>query len=176
MEDVAEEFRDRGVICLEQPLEKGKESFLKKFKGEYPIMLDESLCSMEDAKRAIEEGYGDIFNIRISKNGGIINSLRIYKLAEENGIDCQIGCMVGESGILSAAGAQLAHMVPRLTFLEGSYGTHLLSEDVTEQKMTFGVGASLNSVRRRLNPLGLGVDINSTRLNKYLKNISSIDF
>ncbi len=71
---------------------------------EVPIMLDESLCSLEDGQRAIERGTCDLFNIRLSKCGGLIPSLKIAALAHKAGLGYQLGCQVGETGILSAAG------------------------------------------------------------------------
>lgn len=167
LDEVVEQADKRRVYCLEQPLPKGMENCLKKYKSNYPIMLDESLCSIEDAKKAIREGYGDLFNLRLSKNGGLINTLKIQKFARENGIKCQLGCMVGESGILSAAGRHFATISSDLLFFEGSYGTHLLDEDITVQDMTFGFGAMV----KPLDGFGLGVEVDDKKLKKYSKKI-----
>ena len=71
-----------------------------------PIMLDESLCGLPDARRAVELRAADVFNIRLSKCGGIIAALRMMEVARAAGLDIQLGCHPGESGILSAAGRQ----------------------------------------------------------------------
>src|SRR2546422_6232089 len=42
-----------------------------------PIMLDESLCSMIDAEHAEENDTCDLFNLRLSKCGGVIPTLRV---------------------------------------------------------------------------------------------------
>ena len=44
-----------------------------------PIMLDESLTSEHDARRAIDSGTCDLFNIRLSKCGGFLSSLRLRR-------------------------------------------------------------------------------------------------
>ncbi len=171
LDKLINELDNRRIYFLEQPLRKGKEKSLKKFKEQYVIVLDESLCSLNDAQRAVDEKYGDMFNIRISKNGGIINSLKIREIARNNRISYQLGCMVGETGILSAAGRHFAQMSPETMFYEGSYGTHLLVEDITREKMTFGIGAEVNPKRHPLGNFGLGINVDEERLSKYSKKI-----
>ena len=51
-----------------------------------PVMLDESLCGYPDAIQAIERRTADLFNVRLSKCGGIIPSLRIIALAHRSGL------------------------------------------------------------------------------------------
>ena len=46
-----------------------------------PIMLDESLCGMVDAERAVANGTCDLFNLRLSKCGGFIPTLRLAQFA-----------------------------------------------------------------------------------------------
>jgi len=104
-----------------------------------PVVADESLCSLADAKMLISEKACNIFNIRISKCGGLINSYRIYQLAETAGILCQLGAQVGETGFLSAAGRHFATRCPGLLWLEGSYGNILLKHDITRPSMTIGL-------------------------------------
>ena len=52
----------------------------------------------------------------------------------------QVGCQVGESSLLSAAGRLLAATLPGFEALEGSYGTRLLENDVTDEPYEFGPG------------------------------------
>ena len=56
-----------------------------------PLMLDESLCSLSDAQRAIEKGTCDLFNIRLSKCGGFVPSLRIAAMAHRAGWVTSLG-------------------------------------------------------------------------------------
>jgi muconate cycloisomerase len=128
-----------------------------------PVVADESLCSLTDAKTLIKEHACNVFNIRISKCGGLINSYKIYQLAETAGILCQLGAQVGETGILSAAGRHLATRCPNLLWLEGSYGSILLKHDITKPNMTIrfaGKAAAINSP-------GLGVTPIIKRIEKY---------
>jgi muconate cycloisomerase len=100
-------------------------------------MLDESLCGAVDAERAVAGGWCDLFNLRLSKCGGFIPSLRLAQLAKKAGLGYQLGCQVGETGILSAAGRHFATSVGGIRYTEGSYDRHLVWEDLTEEDLTF---------------------------------------
>ncbi len=76
-----------------------------------PIMLDESLCSRVDAERAIEAQSCDLFNLRLSKCGGFIPTLRLAQLARQHNLGYQLGCQIGETALLSAAGRHFAGTV-----------------------------------------------------------------
>jgi muconate cycloisomerase len=105
-----------------------------------PIMLDESLCSPVDAERALERGTCDLFNVRLSKCGGFIPSLRLVQFARQHRLGCQLGCQVGETAVLSAAGRHFAAGVGGLRYLEGSYDRHLVREALATHDLTFGWG------------------------------------
>ena len=51
-----------------------------------PVMLDESLCGEVDAERAVRGGWCDLFNLRLSKCGGFIPTLRLAQLARRHGL------------------------------------------------------------------------------------------
>ncbi len=152
------------ITSLEQPVPHQDVSGLAQLRGRIgvPLMLDESLCSLTDAHRAIESGTCDLFNIRLSKCGGFVSSLRLAALAHQAGLGYQLGCQVGETGILSAAGRHFACSVANIRYLEGSYDRHLVRERLTVQDLTFG--------RRGLAPTlvapGLGIDIDEAALRR----------
>jgi muconate cycloisomerase len=103
-----------------------------------PLMLDESLCSLSDGQRAIERGTCDLFNIRLSKCGGFVRSLKLAAMAHRAGLGYQLGCQVGETGILSAAGRHFACSVGGIRYLEGSFDKFLVRERLTAEDLTFG--------------------------------------
>jgi muconate cycloisomerase len=105
-----------------------------------PVMLDESLTSLPDARRAIELAACDLFNIRLSKCGGFLRSLTLAAVAHRAGLGYQLGCHPGESGILSAAGRHWATSVRGIRYWEGSYDRHLFRQLITREDMTFGYG------------------------------------
>ena len=147
---------------LEQPVPHSEVAGLKQVRSEIrvPIMLDESLCCREDAERAIAGEWCDLFNIRLSKCGGISRSLELVALARQHGIGYQLGCQVGETGILSAAGRHFACNVPDIRYLEGSFDRFLVRESLTEQDLTFRYGGK----GTRLHGHGLSIDVNECRV------------
>lgn len=105
-----------------------------------PIMLDESLCCRHDAELAIADRVCAAFNLRLSKCGGFLQTIELAGMAAAAGLWCQLGCQVGETGILSAAGRHLATIVPDLRYHEGSYDRFLVKERLTVEDLTFGRG------------------------------------
>src|SRR5690606_27382770 len=102
------------IACVEQPLARVDDRHLPALKQSVPvdIMPDESLVTLEDADRLINAGAADFFNIRLSKNGGLLPALKLVHLARRHGLKYQLGCMVGETSILSAAGRRFLEVAP----------------------------------------------------------------
>jgi muconate cycloisomerase len=130
------------LTAVEQPVAHGDVNVLAQVRREtgVPIMLDESLCGQVDANRAVDEGTCDIFNLRLSKCGGFIPSLRLAQFARLHGLGYQLGCQVGETNLLSAAGRHFAASVGGLRYLEGSYDRHLVRERLGTADITFRWG------------------------------------
>ena len=130
------------VSSVEQPLRHEDAAHLANLRKSagVPVVLDESLCSLGDAERAHADGWCDAFNIRLSKCGGFVPSLRLAQFARERGLWVQLGCQVGETGLLSAAGRHFAASVGGIRHLEGSYDRRLLKDWLTEEDSTFGRG------------------------------------
>ncbi len=147
---------------LEQPVAHADVAGLKHVRSmvQIPMMLDESLCCTEDAERAIAGEWCDLFNIRLSKCGGIVRSLRLVAMARRHGLGYQLGCQVGETGILSAAGRHFACNIPDIRYLEGSFDRFLVKESLTEQDLTFRYGGRGS----RLSGPGLGITVNECRV------------
>jgi L-alanine-DL-glutamate epimerase-like enolase superfamily enzyme/pyrroloquinoline quinone (PQQ) biosynthesis protein C len=150
--------------AIEQPIAPDDIDGMKRVRAEsgVPVMADESLVTLDQARRLIERGACDYFNIRLSKNAGVTGSLAIAKLAAEAGIKFQVGAQVGETGILSAAGRTLAAHLPALEFAEGSFGTWLLVEDVTFENVAFGWGGRAPLLKSR----GLSVTVKEEALER----------
>lgn len=130
------------ISAVEQPVRHEDVAVLAAVRRDVPvpIMHDESVCSLTDARAAIEQETCDLFNIRLSKCGGFVRSLQIAALAAEHGLGYQLGCQVGETGILSAAGRHFALSVAGIRYIEGSYDRHLVAERLTCEDLTFGYG------------------------------------
>jgi muconate cycloisomerase len=131
-----------GISAVEQPVPHADADALADVRRQIgvPIILDESLCSRLDAERAVERGTCDLFNLRLSKCGGFIPALRLVQFARKHGLGCQLGCQVGETAVLSAAGRHFASSVGGLRYLEGSYDRHLVREALGTRDLTFRWG------------------------------------
>ena len=153
-----------GISSVEQPVPHAEVDGLAALRGRLgvPLMLDESLCSFADAQRAIEKGTCDLFNIRLSKCGGFVPSLRIAALAQRAGLGYQLGCQVGETGILSAAGRHFATSVAGIRYLEGSFDRFLVTEPLTVDDLTFRRGGWAPALAGP----GLGIEIDRAALNR----------
>jgi muconate cycloisomerase len=148
--------------ALEQPVPHAEVDCLAELRPKLgvPVMLDESLCGYPDAVHAVERRTADLLNVRLSKCGGIVPSLRIIALAQSNGLGVQLGCHPGETSLLSAAGRHVAGRVSGLRYVEGSYDRHILRSNLTTRDITFGYGG-------RARPLvgpGLGVLVDEPAL------------
>lgn len=151
------QVKDLPLSGVEQPLPRGSEDDLKLLRAavSLPFIHDESLVYRTDAERLIELGVADIFNIRISKSGGLIPALRLAGRARQAGVGIQLGCMVGETGLLSAAGIRFLQVCPDVRWAEGCFGRFLLKEDITKPSLHFGFGGRPPSLRAA----GMGVSV-----------------
>lgn len=146
------------VAAIEQPFPVSMDAHLSEIAAatQIPLMPDESLISQQDADRLIKLG-ARMLNVRIAKVGGLIPALRMALSAAEKNCAVQLGCLVGETSILAAAGQSLIDIYPAIRFLEGAFGKWLLKRDIAVHPVQFGYGGR---VSRRLGDFGLGIEIN----------------
>jgi muconate cycloisomerase len=83
-------------------------------------------------------------------------------MAQHAGLGYQLGCQVGETGILSAAGRQFAASIANIRYLEGSYDRFLVRERLTEEDVTFGWGGYAPA----LTGPGLGISVDEAALKR----------
>lgn len=153
-----------GISSVEQPVSHEEVAALAGVRKRVrtPVMLDESLCGSADADRAVADGLCDLFNLRLSKCGGFLPTLRLAQFARQHGLGCQLGCQVGETAILSAAGRHFAASVSGLRALEGSYDRHLVREALGARDITFRWGGWAPA----LPGPGLGIDVRLSSLER----------
>jgi len=153
-----------GIAAVEQPLPRGPVEDLARLRQAIPVpvMADESLVTPADAEALIAGEAVDFFNVRISKCGGLARSLAIAERAAKAGVGVQVGSQVGETAILSAAGRHLAAALPTVAFVEGSFGTLLLAEDISAESVRFGHRGEASL----LTGPGLGIRVVEERLRR----------
>jgi muconate cycloisomerase len=158
------ELKPFNISSVEQPVPHEQISVMREVRPVVgvPIMLDESLCGMIDAERAMDGEYCDLFNLRLSKCGGFIASLRLAQFARRHNLGYQLGCQVGETAILSAAGRHFASSVRDIRYCEGSYDSHLVREALATTNLTFGWGGRAPA----LEGPGLGIEIDPQALKR----------
>jgi L-alanine-DL-glutamate epimerase-like enolase superfamily enzyme len=157
-------LEEHGVCALEQPLSDAADEDLPWLAEQTrcDLAVDESLLTIRDAERLIQAGGVRVLNIRIAKNGGLMPALRIARLALNNGLDLQLGCMVGETSILTAAGLSLLEACPKVRFAEGAFGKWLLREDVVRRPIRMRWGGRPRVPRS----FGLGVEVDPKALER----------
>ncbi len=162
-----EVFEPIGLDGVEQPLLQEDLAGLVWLteRSPVPVIVDESLVSVEDAKRLAERKACHYFNIRISKCGGLLNAAKIRDIGEEMGIGCMLGAQVGETALLSAAGRHFGTRTQNALFLEGSYGTLLLERDIGVDDLTVHFGGRGPALEKR----GLGVDVDENILADFVE-------
>ncbi len=158
------------ISSIEQPVAKDNLTGLREItnSGLAAVIVDESLCSKDDAEYLVQNQACNGFNVRLSKCGGFQNSLSLWGLAYNNQLFCQIGCHVGESGILSAAGRHLAALCPNRAFLEGSFAKILLQKDIVKKDISFGQMGKAPL----LTESGLGVEVDDSLLAGWGEQVS----
>jgi L-alanine-DL-glutamate epimerase-like enolase superfamily enzyme len=139
---------EEGIEVFEQIFSKDQLDELKKitakFGADAKIMADESLTTYQSGQYLIDNKICNHFNMKISKNGGFWNTLRLYDLIQENGLTCQLGAHFGETSLLTATGLLLASKADKLTAIEGGYGDYLLEQDFVQPSIKFDRHAQIH--------------------------------
>jgi muconate cycloisomerase len=155
-----------GVKVLEQPMHPENPDIIrlsKKLSGHNIILMaDELACSIKDVMDIIKQGCYGMINIRLSKCGGFRRSLKMLDILRANSIAFQIGCQLGESGILSAAGRALGLVTKDAVYHDGSYDNFLLKENLTKKNVGFEIGGRAGPL---LNP-GIGIEVDKNKIDK----------
>ncbi len=121
------------------------------------IILDESLCVIDDVKAASRFDARWVANLRVSKLGGLLRALKIVDLLRELGWEIIVGAQVGETSVLSRAALVVARAAgDQLVSQEGAFGDILLEKDRVEPMVKFGLAGLVNHEATASRGLGLG--------------------
>lgn len=94
------------IECIEQPFRASDLLSMKKLRDAQviPVLADESIFTLQDAKEILKSEIADMLNIKLMKCGGIYEAISIAKLAKEYDKNCMIGSMLeGPISLLAAA-------------------------------------------------------------------------
>ena len=103
------EMQALGIVVVEQPVRAEDYKGLKRVteESDLPIMADECVKSVLDARKVAREGIADMINIKLMKSAGICDAIMINKFAEAADMQTMVGCM-GEIQVSIAAGLHFA--------------------------------------------------------------------
>lgn len=139
-----EMMAEHNVQIVEQPLAVGDPEIVffaeALSRNSIQLMADESVCSLRDLDSALNQKSFQVINVRLSKCGGLRNALKMIEVIRSRGLLFQIGCQLGESGVLSAAGRTLSLLCKDALYYDGSYDALLLEENITTNNISFGYG------------------------------------
>lgn len=153
------------LMMIEQPLHYEDQWDHAKLQKQIrtPICLDESVHSVDDARKAIEMGAAHVINIKAGRVGGLSSARNIQKLAGEHGIPVWCGGML-ESGIGRAHNVHLSTL-PNFT----------LPGDVADSKRYFVEELIEPTVQVRKDGTievpqgpGIGYEVRMDRVEKHL--------
>jgi muconate cycloisomerase len=120
--------------------------------------------------KVIENGAADILNIKVSKNGGLLNCKKIAAIAAAKGVPCLVG---GDNTyeITRQASRHLATSTPQLQKGFGSEGCGPASQskidDVTTSVLTYEDVTRMGGCVAASAGPGLGVEVDGDKIGKY---------
>lgn len=158
--DNLKKMKKFNIAAVEQPVPGSDLEGLKKIREitGIPVMVDESLCTLADAETLIDSDACDMFNIKISKCGGLLKSKEIADFALSRGVRFQLGTHVGETDILNRAGQNLALVSPNIIHFEGfssllyenAWAGNNLKKEVNRQNFFENAGSGINLANQSL--------------------------
>lgn len=158
------------LIMIEQPLEPGDLVDHAKLQAvlKTPVCLDESVTSLEDARKMVELGSGKIINIKVARVGGLTVAKQIQAFATEHGLQCWCGGML-DSGVARAENLAVATL-PGYT-LPNDIAASNRYYDLDIIKPTVALNESYVSVPDRP---GIGFEIDWENMRKFGKESLTI--
>jgi L-alanine-DL-glutamate epimerase-like enolase superfamily enzyme/pimeloyl-ACP methyl ester carboxylesterase len=129
------------VFAMEEPVRARQVEDISKFSTAtgLPVILDESLCTLDDLGMFKDVPGCFIANIKISRLGGLIRALRMIDEIKKLGWPIIVGCHVGETSLLTrAALVASAAAGESLVAHEGAFGDYLVEREPAEPMLKFG--------------------------------------
>jgi muconate cycloisomerase len=161
-----ERLKVLGIAFAEQPVWAGDpaEMAAVRHAAGVPIIADESLYSLADARQLARAGACEVFSVYIGKAGGIGPARAIADFALGQGIACTIGSNL-ELGVGSAAMIHLglAHrgIVPD-AFPCDIIGPFYYEDEILTEPLRLGSGRACATDRP-----GLGVELDEAKVERY---------
>jgi muconate cycloisomerase len=154
------------IYFAEQPVPAGDHDAMAEVRRgvRVPIVADESVYTLADARMLARAQAADVFSIYIGKAGGIGPAREIAEFGHSAGIKCTIGSNL-ELGIGSAAMIHLALSAPGIdadTYPCDIIGPLFYEDDILVKPLAI-VGGSARPHDRS----GLGIELDDEKVEKY---------
>jgi L-alanine-DL-glutamate epimerase-like enolase superfamily enzyme len=161
-----ERLREFDIYFAEQPVPPEDVAVMAdvRKKIHVPLVADESIYTLQDARTLACLGAADVFSIYVGKAGGIGPAKRIADFAEHEGLRCTVGSNL-ELGVGSAAMIHLAMAARGVTAEEypcDIIGPFYYEGDVVREPLPIVPGQA-----RPNNKPGLGVELDEEKVEKY---------
>lgn len=135
------------IFAVEEPVQARHVEDISRFSTVtgLPVILDESLCTL-DHLRSFQNVPGHfIANIKISRVGGLVRALGMIAEVKKLGWPIIVGCHVGETSLLTrAALVASAAAGENLVAHEGAFGDYLVQREPVQPTLKFGRGGHLD--------------------------------
>lgn len=131
-------LQDAGVRLVEQPVPRERPDALARLSTLFsvPVMADESLGGPADAFALARVDAANVFAIKLATSGGLLAALQVAGIAEAAGLGLYGGTML-ESGVGTAASAQVFSTFERLDYGTELFGPLLLTEELLEAPLEY---------------------------------------
>jgi L-alanine-DL-glutamate epimerase-like enolase superfamily enzyme len=161
-----ERLYEHGIYFAEQPVppEDAAEMAAVRRRIRVPVIADESVYTLRDAKALALLGAADVFSVYVGKAGGIGPAKRIAEFAESAGLKCTVGSNL-ELGVGSAAMVHLAiasRGIAAEEFPCDIIGPFYYEDDVVREPLAIKPGEA-----RPNDKPGLGVELDDTKVERY---------
>ncbi len=167
----------RGIQVFEQlfPPERDRamKPLVEKYGSQVCFMADESATSYQRIQGLLENGYYNGLNLKISKHGGIFNTLAILELAASYEVSCRLGAYLGETSLLTAAGIVVSTVAQGLIGYDSGLGSILLEQDLAKPALKVDPVGVLELTEIENLP-GLGLEIDAEVLECYARSLPEV--
>jgi muconate cycloisomerase len=161
-----ERLRESGIYFAEQPIPPGDPDAMAQVRAavKLPIIADESVYTLTDARVLHRHQACDVFSIYVGKSGGILPARRIADFAGSVGLKCTVGSNL-ELGVGSAAMVHLAlasNAIDPENYPCDIIGPFFYQDDIVKEPLPILPGSAKSNGKP-----GLGVELDSDKVERY---------
>lgn len=162
------QIKDCDILFFEQPVQSWDVDGMAKVRKaiDIPLSADESVMTIQDARKLVKAEAADVFSIKVTKMGGIQPAKAICQFAEAHGVQVFFNSMI-EEGITQAASLQIGATCSNLFAGIGHayFSPNRLDGDISNYHTFIHPEQGLVEVP---NGPGLGIELDQKAIEKYL--------